>query len=75
MKWWIVKLEFVGLTGKYQSSVDVRARDAASAEKKASRVIGNRDGRVISVQTALDHAKSAISSCEARNNRLFGGVQ
>lgn len=47
MKWWIVKIEFVGLTGKYVSNVEVRARDAKSAEKKAARSIGNRDGWVV----------------------------
>lgn len=44
MKSFKVTIEFYGLTGKYTSEVEVRARDPKSAEKKAAKVIGNRDG-------------------------------
>lgn len=49
MKTFKVKIEFVGLTGKYVSEVEVKARDYKSAEKKASKVIGNRDAWIFSV--------------------------
>ena len=47
MKTWIVRIEFVGLTGKYWSDVEVKARTQKAAEKKASLVIGNRHGCVV----------------------------
>lgn len=49
MKNYTVTLRFFGLTGEYTTQEDVRAKHAASAKKKASRVIGNRDGYVVSV--------------------------
>ncbi len=49
MKNFIVNIRFFGLTGEYLSRVDVRAKTEASAKKKASKVIGNRDGYVVSV--------------------------
>lgn len=53
MKKWIVKIEFIGLTGQYFSEVEVTARSEKSAAKKASLVIGNRDGRVVLVREAM----------------------
>ena len=50
MKVFTVRIEYVGITGKYWSDVEVKARNAKSAEKKASQTIGNRDGFVISVK-------------------------
>ena len=50
MKTFKVRIEFTGLTGKYISDVEVRAKNAKSAEKKASLVIGNRDAWVVSVE-------------------------
>lgn len=50
MKTWKVKIEFVGLTGKYFSEVIVRAKTQKSAEKKASLAIGNRDGWVVACE-------------------------
>lgn len=50
MKTFKVKIEFLGLTGKYISEVEVKARNAKSAEKKARRTIGNRDGWVVSTE-------------------------
>lgn len=49
MKKWTVTIRFQGLTGEYTSKVDVLAKTAASAKKKAARVIGNRDGYVVTV--------------------------
>jgi hypothetical protein len=49
MKTYTVTIEFAGLTGTYRSQVVERARSAKSAETKARRVIGNRDGFVVSV--------------------------
>ena len=53
MKNFITTIEFVGLTGTYRSQVENRAKNAKSAEAKARRVIGNRDGFVISTIEAL----------------------
>lgn len=53
MKTFKVKIEFVGLTGKYVSEVEVTAKNAKSAEKKASKSIGNRDGWVVAVTETL----------------------
>ena len=53
MKNYKVKIEFVGLTGKYNSEVEVLAKNEKSAEKKASKSIGNRDGWVIAVTEVL----------------------
>ncbi len=53
MKNFTVKIRFQGLTGEYLSSIDVRAKTAESAKKKASKVIGNRDGYVVSVCECL----------------------
>lgn len=49
MKPYTVTIRFWGLTGEYENRVDVNAKTANSAVKKASKVIGNRDARVISV--------------------------
>lgn len=48
MKTFKVKIEFIGIAGKYISEVTVRAKNAKSAEKKASLTIGNRDGWIVS---------------------------
>jgi len=53
MKTWIVKIEFVGLTGKYWSDVEVKARNEKAAKKKAAQVIGNRDGWVVAVKEGM----------------------
>lgn len=53
MKNYTVKIEFLGLTGKYYSYVDVRAKTPKSAEKKASKTIGNRDGWIVEVKEGL----------------------
>lgn len=53
MKNFTVKIRFVGLAGEYLTSVDVRARDAKSATKKAEKTIGNREGYVVSVVEAF----------------------
>lgn len=47
MKTYTVKIEFIGLAGKYVSEVTVQAKNHKSAEKKAAKSIGNRDGFVI----------------------------
>ncbi len=47
MKSFKVKIEYTGLTGKYISEVVVQAKNAKSAEKKASLTIGNRDGWIV----------------------------
>lgn len=52
MKTWLVKIEFIGLAGKYWSTVEVKARSEKSAMKKASQVIGNRDGWVVEAKEA-----------------------
>jgi hypothetical protein len=49
MKDFIVTVEFSGLTGNYRSRIDVRARNAKSATRKARAHFGNRDGFVVSV--------------------------
>lgn len=49
MRDFFVTIRFIGLTGEYKSTVEVKARDSASAEKKAARSIGNRDGMVVRV--------------------------
>ena len=53
MKNYIVKIEFSGLTGKYTSEVNVKAKNEQAAEKKASKVIGNRDAWIFSVVQVL----------------------
>lgn len=53
MKNFTVKIRFTGLTGEYVSQVDVQARHASAATKKAEKSIGNRDGYVVSVTEAL----------------------
>lgn len=50
MKKYTVKIEFLGLAGTYFSNVDVEARNPAAAKRKASRVIGNRDGYIVDVK-------------------------
>jgi hypothetical protein len=50
MKTFTVKIEFIGLAGKYVSEVVVKAKNAKSAEKKASLTIGNRDGWIVGVK-------------------------
>jgi len=52
MKTYIVKVEYEGLAGKYTTEAEIEAQTADSASKKASKKIGNRDGRVISVELA-----------------------
>lgn len=52
MKKFIVTIRFIGLTGEYTSRVDVEARNAESARRKATKVIGNRSGEVVAVQAA-----------------------
>lgn len=47
MRTFKVKIEFCGLTGIYYSEFEVKARNVQSAERKASLVIGNRDGRIV----------------------------
>lgn len=49
MKTFIVKIKFMGLTGKYVSEVEVKATTPQSAEKKASKAIGNRSAWIVSV--------------------------
>lgn len=49
MKNFRVIIEFTGLGGTYRSEVKVLAKNSNSAINKASKVIGNRDGIVISV--------------------------
>ena len=43
MKTYTVQIGFIGLTGPYTSEVIVRAKNEASAVKKARQTIGNRD--------------------------------
>lgn len=50
MKTFKVTIEFMGLTGKYFSEVEVRAKNAKSAEKKALLTAGNRDVMSVSVK-------------------------
>lgn len=50
MKDFVVTIRFLGLTGEYTSQVEVKARNAESAKKKASKCIGNRDGEVVTVR-------------------------
>lgn len=49
MKPYTVTIRFQGLTGEYTNRVDVQAKTADSAVRKASKVIGNRDAYVVSV--------------------------
>lgn len=49
MKNFIVTIRYQGLTGEYTNKDVVRAASAASARRKGARVIGNRDGYVVSV--------------------------
>ena len=42
-------LRFTGLTGEYTTQHDVQAAHAEAARKKAAKVIGNRDGYVVTV--------------------------
>lgn len=53
MKNFTVTLRFFGLTGEYTTQVNVRAKHAESAKKKASKCIGNRDGYVVTVCEGL----------------------
>lgn len=53
MKTFITTIEFVGLSGSYRSQIETRAKNAKSAETKARKVIGNRDGFVISTVEAI----------------------
>lgn len=43
MKTFKIKLTFVGLTGEYSSTIEVRAKTSESALKKARLHVGNRD--------------------------------
>jgi len=43
MKTFNVKMIFIGLCGKYESIVQIRAKNRASAERKAYAYVGNRD--------------------------------
>lgn len=50
MKNYQVKIEYTGLTGKYINTYDVKAKNAKSAENKASQAIGNRDAVILEVK-------------------------
>jgi hypothetical protein len=52
MKTYLITIEFFGLTGAYRSQVEERARNVASATKKARKHFGNRDGSILSVVEA-----------------------
>ncbi len=52
MKKFIVRIEFIGLTGAYFSDVEVTARNEKSAEKKALLCVGNREYLSVSVKIA-----------------------
>lgn len=56
MKDYIVTVEFAGLTGAYRSRIEVRAKNTKSAETKARKHFGNRDGFVVSVIEAAPPA-------------------
>lgn len=49
MKTFIATIEITGLAGVQTHEIKVEAKTASSAEKKAWQVIGNRTGRVISI--------------------------
>lgn len=59
MKNYTVTIRFTGLTGEYLSKVETRARDTKSAARKASKVIGNRDGYVVSVVESASFSEVA----------------
>lgn len=49
MKTFKVKIEYIGIAGKYVSEITVKARNYTSAGKKAERTIGYREGWVFSI--------------------------
>ena len=62
MKHYEVKIELIGLTGKYYSHVQVVAKNEKSAIKKAEKTIGNRDGWVIGVSGLIPNATTPIET-------------
>jgi hypothetical protein len=63
MKDFIITVEFFGLTGAYRSRIQVRAKNTRSAETKARKHFGNRDGSIISIVEALSYGGYADSPC------------
>lgn len=68
MKDFTVTIRYQGLTGEYTSRVDVRAKNEASARKKASKTIGNRDGYVVSVVRAMTPEQAQAWRAEEGND-------
>ena len=48
MKLWIVKIEIIGLGGRKERDLEIKARTQKSAEKKAYAIIGDRTGNILS---------------------------
>lgn len=67
MKTYTVTIRFIGLTGTYDSKVDVEARDAKSATRKAAKTIGDRSGEIITVCEALAPEPGSVDEKRSEN--------